>query len=494
MVNLLYQEKDTERQTSARVKEGDGRSAYRRDWARLIHSAYWRRLQGKTQLFPSDENDSFRNRLTHSLEVAQIASGLALNLNQYNPFFRKNTIDEDLVYFAGLAHDLGHPPFGHNGEKALDRLMVRAGGFEGNAQTLRVLSRIEKRETSNFPKSEVPRPVVENNDRRLGLNVTFRSLASVLKYDREIPRLAEERSENDRNRPVKGYYFTEKELVGEIKRNVIGTEVEEFKTIECSIMDIADDIAYSTYDLEDAFKGGFMNPLKILAFDDKFKQTVVNKVNREIHKTYNGKFDDQKLNISSLNNIIVSTFERIFTISKVMIEKFKDVNVCDPDVLADISTMGSGQTASASAALCENGYLRGEFTSKLVTEFMSAIKANPCESYPQLSSVSFDIDTFKKVEVLKTICYESIISSPRLKMAERRGSAILNKIFKTLVNEAEGRKLLPEDWAEVYFGFHSDDMRKRTICDYIASMTDRYCVEFYSRIVGINPPSIHKPY
>jgi len=79
-------------------------------------------------------------------------------------------------------------------------------------------------------------------------------------------------------------------------------------------------------------------------------------------------------------------------------------------------------------------------------------------------------------------------------MAERRGGAIIKKIFRTLADEKEGRRLLPEDWADIYFGFTSDELRKRTICDFIANMTDRYCLEFYARIVGQNPPSIHKPY
>ena len=86
------------------------------------------------------------------MEVAQIAAGIAENFNaKKGSYFNKNQISVDLVYFAGLAHDLGHPPFGHNGEKALDRLMARYGGFEGNAQTLRILSRLEKKETASFP-------------------------------------------------------------------------------------------------------------------------------------------------------------------------------------------------------------------------------------------------------------------------------------------------------------------------------------------------------
>jgi dGTPase len=125
----------------------DYRSPFRRDYARLVHSPSFRRLQGKTQLFPGLESDFFRNRLTHSFEVAQIAKSITLFLNNSNEFLRTNeyVIDTDLVEFAGLAHDLGHPPFGHKGEKALNECMQDSGGFEGNAQTLRVLTRIEKK-------------------------------------------------------------------------------------------------------------------------------------------------------------------------------------------------------------------------------------------------------------------------------------------------------------------------------------------------------------
>lgn len=126
------------------------RSDFRRDYARLVHSPAFRRLDGKTQLFPGVESDFFRNRLTHSLEVAQIAKSIALKLNYESQFIADlGGIDTDLVEVAGLAHDLGHPPFGHNGELTLDQCMLAYGGFEGNAQTLRILSRLEKKFTTD---------------------------------------------------------------------------------------------------------------------------------------------------------------------------------------------------------------------------------------------------------------------------------------------------------------------------------------------------------
>jgi dGTPase len=238
----------------------DERRAAREPYnARLVHCPAFRRLQGKTQFFPG-ESDFFRNRLTHSLEVAQISKSIAIKLNY--DYFGDATDDDhristDLVEFAALAHDLGHPPFGHNGEAALDECMRAVGGFEGNAQTLRILSRVEKKRTTTGPRYI---EFQDGQDARLGLNLTFRSLASILKYDEEILT----RSEND---PItKGYYAEERELVEKIKKHVTGKNdyEEKFKTVECDIMDIADDIAYSTYDFEDAMKAGFTSVLDVL--------------------------------------------------------------------------------------------------------------------------------------------------------------------------------------------------------------------------------------
>ncbi|MEQ9639049.1 MAG: dNTP triphosphohydrolase [Alphaproteobacteria bacterium] len=139
----LYKAGDLTRERRIEFRSVTGpekyRSAFRRDYARLIHCPAFRRLQGKLQIFPGIESDFFRNRLTHSLEVAQIAKSIALRLNDQYSIFKNNEIDTDLVELAGLAHDLGHPPFGHSGEIGLDSCMSTSGGFEGNAQTFRIL-------------------------------------------------------------------------------------------------------------------------------------------------------------------------------------------------------------------------------------------------------------------------------------------------------------------------------------------------------------------
>ncbi len=242
------------------------RTNFRRDYARIIHSPAFRRLQRKTQLFPGDESDFFRNRLTHSLEVAQIAKSIAVRLNYQIAQERgpdAGEIDTDLVELAGLAHDLGHPPFGHTGEYALHERMYKVGGFEGNAQTLRILSKLEKRQTIDSM-TTAPDFVEFHSgvDQRAGLNLCYRSLAAILKYDKCIPMYGEKSL-------CKGYYKTEQDLVSKIKMAVLGEKYDtrrsdKFRVIEMQIMDLADDIAYSTYDFEDALKAGFGSPLDLL--------------------------------------------------------------------------------------------------------------------------------------------------------------------------------------------------------------------------------------
>ncbi|MGH8776128.1 MAG: deoxyguanosinetriphosphate triphosphohydrolase [Jiangellaceae bacterium] len=222
-----YEDSDRQRWAPEPTKRS-GRTAFERDRARVLHSASLRRLAAKTQVVAPGTDDFVRNRLTHSLEVAQVGRELGKALG----------CDPDVVDTACLAHDLGHPPFGHNGETALNDVAAGIGGFEGNAQTLRVLTRLEAK-------------AAHPDGRPAGLNLTRASLDAATKYP--WPRTA-----------------------GTAKFGVYPADVDVFawlrlgapdgqRCLEAQVMDFADDVAYSVHDVEDAIVAERLGTVAVLA-------------------------------------------------------------------------------------------------------------------------------------------------------------------------------------------------------------------------------------
>jgi dGTPase len=470
--------------------QSEYRTEFRRDLARIIHAHGFRRLVGKTQLFPNGESDFFRNRLTHSLEVAQIAKSIALKINK--DLGDSHQIDLDLVELAGLAHDLGHPPFGHQGEEVLAECMKKYGGFEGNAQTLRLLSKIEKKiihKTALLNQGGFDK---EGNDMRGGLNLTFRALASILKYDTDIGE-EHDKPEHKNKIVIKGYYSSERKLVDKIKEKIAkNRQYDKFKTIECQIMDIADDIAYSSYDLEDAFKAGFMSPIDMLvqkqAFYDEISDEVNTALSRNDHADKSYKVDSDKI-----KDILSDLCKFMFNLPLEWIEKLNREELSGEEY----TFLSNQYTTRYNQLIVQNGYTRGHFFSQLVKQSINSVYFELNEEAPPFSKVWLNTPDLVRIEILKRIAFKTQILSPKLQAQELRGKTIVREIFKFLTPNGDGDhppELLPEDFKTIYRQSKEKSHQYRTICDYIACMTDRYAMEFYGRITSERPSSIFKPH
>lgn len=264
-LHSLWQERHDDEH---KIRRDDHRSPYQRDRARILHSAAFRRLQAKTQVHGNSLEDFHRSRLTHSLEAAQLGTGIVAQLKKKQSEFKELLPSDSLIDSLCLAHDIGHPPYGHGGEVALNYMMRDHGAFEGNAQTFRIVTKLE--------------PYTEH----FGMNLSRRTLLGLIKYPAlisqtrsvKLPNPAEHqrRLKAKEWSPAKGIYDCDKDLfdwviapLSENDKSLLSqmryrpdSDLEHsktrFKSLDCSIMELADDIAYGVHDLEDAIVLGMV--------------------------------------------------------------------------------------------------------------------------------------------------------------------------------------------------------------------------------------------
>jgi len=264
------------------------RSPFRRDCDRVIHSTAFRRLKHKTQVFVFHEGDHYRTRLTHSLEVAQIARALARQLG----------LDEDLTETLALAHDLGHPPFGHAGERALDKCLQSHGGFDHNAQTLRVLTSLEHR----YPEFD-------------GLNLTWESLEGIVKHNGPL---------TERSGAPAGRYSDSGVPIGIADFNgKYDLELWSYASLEAQVAAFADDIAYDAHDIDDGLRAG------LFKVDDLKVMPLTADIIAEIDKHY-PVLDDNRRGAELVRELIS------YMINAVMSEAGKRLEAAKPQSAHDV--------------------------------------------------------------------------------------------------------------------------------------------------------------
>ena len=223
------------------------RSPFQRDRDRIIHSSAFRRLQYKTQVFLHHEGRHYRTRLTHTLEVSQIARSLA----------RALSLDEDLAEAVALAHDLGHPPFGHAGERVLDERMAEYGGFDHNMQAIRVVTRLESRYAEHD-----------------GLNLSWETLEGILKHNGPLL---------ERNgQPYGKYRETGLPFGWQEAHETFGLDLMSFAALEAQVAALADDIAYNAHDIDDALRAG------LLSIEQLADVPFVGPIQREVTRRWPG--------------------------------------------------------------------------------------------------------------------------------------------------------------------------------------------------------------
>jgi dGTPase len=435
-----------ERQSGvAQSRINDHRTPYQRDRARIIHSAAFRRLQSKTQILAIRQNDYSRTRLTHSLEVSQIGSGI---VHQLKYAFAEHSelqewlADEALMETICLSHDIGHPPFGHGGEVALNFMMAEHGGFEGNGQSLRILGK-----RGSYSQT-------------YGMDITRRSLLGVLKYPvlhNSVVGKYPNKPANFRQikasnwTPPKCVYEEESQLLewilspftkddrNELQKITQKTNKQHLysshSSLDTSIMDLADDIAYGVHDLEDAIVLGMVTK----SLWEEHLNPVLSQLDSDFLETQ-----------------LITLKDNLFS---------------------------------------KQSHLRKDAIGQLVSWFITScqIEENHNFKHPLLRfQVTLPQAQKTALNALKEFEMQHIILKPEVQMLVYKGQQMIMEIFDAL--SSDPMRLLPREIAKEWKTSESQGQNShRIICDYMASMTDDYASRLYNKLFVPSLGSVFEP-
>ncbi|RLK49493.1 deoxyguanosinetriphosphate triphosphohydrolase [Microbacterium telephonicum] len=391
------------------------RDGFARDRARVLHSAALRRLASKTQvLSPASPADFARNRLTHSLEVAQVGRELALALE----------LSPDVVDTACLSHDIGHPPFGHNGERALNDWAEDIGGFEGNAQTLRILSRLE-------PK------VIGEDGRSFGLNLTRASLDASCKY----PWTADHAVPDPGGRQKFGVYPEDEAVFHWLREGAPG----RLRCIEAEVMDLSDDIAYSVHDVEDAILNGYLDPRRLS--DPREREALLTAIQSWVGLGFGrDELEDALYRLTLLPEWLDGY----------------DGSRADVAHLKNLTSDLIGRFARAATAAT-----REHFARPVLTRYRGRVIV------PRVIEA--------EMAVLKGVIGAFVVSIDGRKGLYKEQRRVLKRLATALWERPEHLDALH---AEDFAAAGSDAARRRVVVDQVATLTDRFAIEWHARLIG----------
>ncbi|MEX1029474.1 MAG: dNTP triphosphohydrolase [Paenibacillaceae bacterium] len=415
----------------------EDRAEYEKDYARLIQSPAFRRLQGKSQVFGAGTGDYYRTRLTHSLEVSQIAREVARRLSKSSAFLAKKEhsglmMNSEVVECASLAHDMGHPPFGHRGEEVLNRLLQQEHGlsFEGNAQNYRVLMFLEKRAGSGS-----------------GLDLTAAVLLAINKY----PYCLGEQG------AVKGVYATEWEGIHYL-RDAWGMP-SGCATLEAQLMDLCDDIAYSTHDIEDGIRAGKIQMNRTFFEDDWLVEHVMQEI---VNDHSNGDVGWDQVDMKAMVEMVLENY----------LTQWETIYAeCDH----------------------ESSRTRREMKARWVSKFASKVGIidDPIKAWKRVTFVSDgqeDLELLRTMEIVKKLAWVTLIKDFRVQRLQTSSEIIIKRLWESFKDYETGRLILPPDWIETYEHHKSRWPWERLVADYISGMTDSYagkvCAELYGSRSG----------
>jgi dGTPase len=373
------------------------RSPFQRDRDRIIHSSAFRRLKHKTQVFVEHEGDYYRTRLTHTIEVAQVARTIAGALG----------LNTDLAEAVALAHDLGHPPFGHTGEDALHILMAPYGGFDHNAQALRIVSKLEKH-YAGFD----------------GLNLTWETLEGIAKHNG--PAISENGgSHSAPSRDLLPYALIEVDDMWDL-------ELATNASAEAQVAAVADDCAYNHHDLHDGLRAGLFTE------EDLCELPVIGECFEIVDRLHPG-LEPMRRRHEALRRVFGVMVEDVIAVAE------NRLSALQPTCADDIRAMDG-------------------------------------------PIIRFSKPLYQNLKAIKGFLFTRMYRAPSVVIERERVTMMVNALFPLFMAKPE---LLPEDWLEEVAGAVARDTDgevalARVVLDYVAGMTDRFCIQEYQRLVDPN--------